>query len=243
MKRTSVATAFGAALLTAIGCNGILGLDEVSERALDVEDAGAKDASTKDGDTDATAGHAGAAGSSGLLACGTTTSFDSGEIVNGGFESDQPDQAWTPDVIGIDITTVNVCEGTQALRVKGWNANGGRVYNVLTPLPFTTDPCVDLSFWARAPTGEVSFHIWLTFNAEGPTGYAFNDLSPPGGFVASTSTWTRYTGRCKARVPDPIHGYSQVAIRAAKDQTVDIDALAAFAVACVGDEPECPIYK
>jgi hypothetical protein len=214
------------ALVALAGCNGVFGLDPVA-----VRDAG----------PDGGGGDGGAPVVSGLLACTDAGGFDSGLVVNGGFESDEPDQAWTPEVIGSAVTTIDPCEGAHALRVNGWYADKGRVYNDVTPLPFAIDPCVDFSFWARAKAGEATYRIWITFNAEGPPGYEPNDLSPPDGFVASSATWTRVAGRCRARVPDVIHGFSQVAIRAALDQTVDLDALTVLAVACRGDEFDCPL--
>jgi len=208
------------ALFVLGGCNGVFGLDPVSVRD---------------------AGPGGAGGASGLVACTGGGGFDSGVVLNGGFESTEPDQVWTADVIGSVVSSIDPCEGVHAMRVKGWYPDKGRVYNDVTPLPFATDPCVDFSFWARAPAGEATYRIWITFNAEGPTGYELNDLAPPAGFVASSATWARVAGRCRARVPEVIHGFSQVTIRAALDQTVDLDALAAFAVACKGDEVDCPV--
>lgn len=222
MQRSTAPATAVMALVALTGCNAVFGLDPVS-----VRDAGPEDA--------------GSGGASGLVACSGGGVFDSGVILNGGIESAEPDQVWTAESIGSVVTSIDACEGAHALRIKGWYQSGGRVYNDVTAMPFIAAPCIDFSFWARAPAGDVIYRIWITLNAEGPTGYAFNDLAPPEGFIASSASWTRVAGRCRAQVPDVIHGFSQVSIRADKDQTVDIDALAAFAVACTGDEMDCPV--
>ncbi|MFO0554616.1 MAG: hypothetical protein U0271_39935 [Polyangiaceae bacterium] len=238
----------GSLFVLAVGCNSILGMDEVDLRNDPA--SGGAGAGAAGGTSGVGGDQSGGAGGQGGDAAGPTLcqAMPADNIVlDGSFEQPLGEywSAYNGYLYQMPFSAADSCDGDSYLDYEDysyvayvWGSGDKQV------LFAANTECVEWSYSARAASPDVYFSLTLAFEG---TPYVVNELTGLNGLYMQSQTWTLYQGECRLTLPD-FTDHINVFISLDEDNdpndpdiVADFDSLVVRPVPCTGSTPPCDV--